>query len=155
MGINQKWGVLLGGFFLTLGLSLTLPDLWRQIRFSRATPAEQLQWAWEDDLIDLNQRRLLPKEWKDIREIQLIPTDDFTKASLHQLETPITLNEKGQFRLEILMVSWQEAQQSGVIFQYNLTNMKTKNQIWEMGRTFTLMLNKKTQQTPEKLRPVK
>lgn len=116
-------------------LSFTLLDFWS----SRNAPLfKRFERQWRDDVETLEQSGKLPKEWTDIKEIELIGGTPDTKKFLSLVKVPLKTNPNGHHRLEVLVVLWEEDGVRGVLVQYNLAESGTKKYSWELGRTFIL-----------------
>jgi hypothetical protein len=129
----------------TLGLSLLLVGAYfvtvfsiDPIRFWLNSPAARLQALWESDLELLGTAHKLPPQFANIREVALKPATATAKEWAKNLKIPIALNSQGQYRLEILLLSFEEEGTIGAIMQYDLVDLKSDNLVWEVGRTFIL-----------------
>lgn len=117
------------------GLAYVLLDFWSAhnaplfLRFER---------QWREDVQALEASGKLPKEWFDVRDVQLIGGTPETRTLLRKVVSPLKSNANGQHRLEALIVLWEEEGVLGVLIQYNLEELKSKNNIWELGRTLIL-----------------
>ena len=85
---------------------------------------------WENDLELLSETSSLPKFWQQIKTIQITPSSELAKKWTKSVSPPIAINPKGTYRLEILIISWDEEKEHGVIIQYNLIDLKTENMDW-------------------------
>lgn len=96
------------------------------------------QW-WADDVASLEASPKLPKPWFQVSEVEVFGGTPASKAWLREIQIPIhQKNPKGQFKLEALVVPWEENGNTGVMVQYNLVDLKSKNMIFELGRTMVL-----------------
>ncbi|MGE0763407.1 MAG: hypothetical protein AB7N80_09015 [Bdellovibrionales bacterium] len=129
---------LFGLFLLAIGATLAVMFGQKYARFEFGDAEQRLQILWEQDVEKLSASGKLPKAWNEIKEIQLIPATDNAKLWLKNVRVPIRLKSDGGYKMEILVVSWEEEKASGAIMQYNLVDLKTNNMIWELGRTFVL-----------------
>jgi hypothetical protein len=116
------------------------------------TPYSKLITSWTDDVHVLEKSKKLPKEWSEIKELEIKgdnswPIQDWlgkirdTKAkpgSEASQKPPIKLNPKGHFKLEVFLVHWIEEYRYGVMLQYHLVDIASKNTIWELDRTYPL-----------------
>ena len=80
----------------------------------------------------------LPKEFQSIKEVQYFTGDKYAKAWLPHISAPVELKKEGRYKLEILLVSWQERKKAGVMIQYDLIDASSGNLTKEFGRTFVL-----------------
>jgi hypothetical protein len=124
--------------FLCLAVALTayvLLDFWS----SRNGPLySRLERQWGEDVDDLEASKKLPKEWFDVGTIELIGGTPETKEWLQRIHVPLAPKKGGHFKLEILVVAWEEEGKHGALVQYDLVDPKTQNNFWERGRTFIL-----------------
>ncbi len=123
--------------FAGLGLALFFGA--QYFKFSTAAPAQKLEMLWEQDVQKLRAANKLPKGFDDLKEVELITPTDNAKLWIKQLQVPLKVLEKGQYKMEVLLMSFEEDNGViGAIVQYNLVDLKTNNMIWELGRTFVL-----------------
>lgn len=130
-----KWLAIL---LLMIGLGLGYHSAQSYLKFKNGSPSTRLQILWENDLELLEQASSLPKQWDQIREIKIDAATDNAKKWMQGVYPPITIRPDGTHRLEILVISWEEEKEHGVIIQYNLVELKNENMIWELGRTLIL-----------------
>jgi hypothetical protein len=91
---------------------------------------------WADDVAQLEASPKLPKPWFDVREVEVYGGTPESKSWLREIHIPLgPKNLKGQHKLEVLVVPWEEEGKTGVMLQYNLVDLKSKNMIFELGRT--------------------
>ena len=72
---------------------------------------------------------------------------DKAKDWQKSLHIPIATVPNGKYRLELLLISWEEGETEGAIIQYNLVNLETMNMEWELGRTFILKGTRSSEET--------
>jgi hypothetical protein len=99
---------------------------------------KRLERQWQEDVDDLEASQKLPKEWNDVGVVETIGGTPETKEWLQRIETPIKPHKGGHYKLEILVVAWDEDGKTGALIQYDLDNLKTGATIWEQGRTLIL-----------------
>lgn len=110
-----------------------------EFNFQRLSPASKLQTLVQRDIERLEKHRSLPSSWQNISTIEYSGGDQRAKKWLNQgFRMPLALNKSGNYRLEVLILSFEDQSQQFAILQYNLVNLKTQNMEWEMGRTFNL-----------------
>ena len=113
--------------------------------FKVATPAEKIVKLWQRDIKSLKKSDSLPKEWQQIREVKFLAASDKSKKWANEIKTPpIKTTANGSHTLEVLLLDWEADGQTGFIIQYDLIEIKSKNLIWELGRTFVLNSTKDT-----------
>lgn len=100
---------------------------------------KRFERQWAQDIDSLEKSRKLPPPWFDVAEVELIGGNPEGKKWLKQIKVPVDAkNAKGHHKLEVLIVPWHEDGKDGVMLQYNLVDLKTKNMIFELGRTLLL-----------------
>jgi len=123
----------------------TLLDFWS----ARNAPLyKKLERQWIEDVDDLEASGKLPKEWHDVGVVETIGGTPETKDWLQRIEVPIKPHTGGHYKLEILVVAWDEDGKKGALIQYDLENAKTGATTWETGRT--LILSKPQSKDPWK-----
>lgn len=117
-------------------LSFVVLDFWS----SRNAPLfKRFERQWHEDVTKLEKSAKLPKGWYDVAEIELIGGTPETKDWLRRIKVPLEPKKAdGKHKLEILVVVWEEDGKRGVLVQYNLVDLETKNMIFELGRTLIL-----------------
>lgn len=140
----KSWLVkLLGGLTLAFGILLFLATYKDVIPFYTDSMSSKIESLWKRDMVRLVQAQTLPKEWGDIGEVIMNPVSPKAKEWASQIEVPVGLHKGGQHRLEIFFDEWKDEQgQFGVVIQYSLIHIPSKNTIWEGGRTLVLSENK-------------
>lgn len=128
---------------LLLGIAVGLTayvcfDYW----LSRNAPLyRRLEIQWTEDVEMLEASNKLPPGWFDVREIEIIGGTPETKEWLARIKVPLKTKSDGQNKLEVLVVAWEEEGKRGTMVRYDLVDLKTQNNIWELGRTFILNQN--------------
>ena len=106
-----------------------------------AAPQKKFELAWKNDVELLQNSRMLPKQWDQIREIRLSSDNSPIQNWLTQVKAPIHTDPNGRFRLDIYFLHWIEGYRYGVIVNYRLEDLANKNNtVWEQARTFRLGL---------------
>lgn len=117
-------------------LSFVVLDFWS----SRNAPLfKRFERQWSEDVEQLEKSKKLPKSWFDVSEVELIGGTPETKDWLRRIKVPLEPKKAdGKHKLEILVVVWEEEGNRGVMVQYNLVDLETKNMVFELGRTLIL-----------------
>ncbi len=119
--------------------SYVILDFWS----ARNGPLDKrFERQWRSDVRMLEESGKLPKPWWDLREVLIIGGTPETKKMLRLVEHPVKTKPDGAHRMEILIVAWEEEGVRGVMVQYNIENIKSKENVYELGRT--LVLNRRT-----------
>ncbi len=105
---------------------------------SQAPLYKKLEIQWRNDVEDLEASKRLPSSWFDVKELEVIGGTPETKDWLQRIQVPLKTKPGGGFHLEVLVVAWEEEGKRGALVQYNLVDIKSGNNIWELGRTFIL-----------------
>ncbi len=112
----------------TLGLAYSSPT------------TKTLQRIWEQDIDNLSGHHKLPPSWSEISVVQKINANGDRDAERWARETvsPIEINPKGQYKLEVLFISQKSAGHEKVIVQHHMIHIPSGNSVWELGRTYQL-----------------
>lgn len=102
------------------------------------TPSQLFTSLISDDLKTLNETKELPPEWEDIAKIDIEMTSTLARALLGNSNPPIQTKKDGLYKLEMTFLDLPDDQNPGVIVQMSLFDIKTKNKIFEIGRTYTM-----------------
>jgi hypothetical protein len=98
----------------------------------------RLERQWQEDVTILEASQKLPTAWFDVRDLEVIGGTPETRDWLKRIRVPLTTHKEGKYGMEVLVVAWEESGKRGTLIQYNLTDLKSKNGIWELGRTLIL-----------------
>lgn len=136
---------LIGTFLIIIALVIASRELSdRQKVFNNSSLLEKL---WEKDLKKLKIKNQLPKEWKEIGELQYRSMSDLSAQWLNSLKVPVNIKHNGSYRLDVSLDHIQDNKEVRAIIHYNLVHLKTGNTVWEFGRTFKLKYNGVEKQT--------
>ncbi|UXR63740.1 hypothetical protein EZJ49_11725 [Bdellovibrio bacteriovorus] len=115
------------------------------------TPAQQLAKMINDDFQTLEAEGQLPAEWKDIATVEIRMNSTLARTLLGKERPNIQRVKQGANYLELEIVDLPDDENPGVIIQASLFNIKSRNKIFEIGRTYTMNdLNRvTTEKTPE------
>lgn len=113
------------------------------------TPAEQLIELIDNDFAQLEQDGQLPKQWKSIATIEYRMGSELAKALLGKAKPGIQRVQNGSHYLEVEVLDLPDENNPGIILQASLFDIKSKNKIFEVGRTYTMnQLNKQLEEKP-------
>ncbi len=110
------------------------------------TPAEQLVKLIDDDFKALGQAQQLPKQWGSIATIEYRNGSELARALLGKAKPGIQRVQNGTSYLEMEILDLPDETNPGIIIQASLFDIKSKNKIFEIGRTYTM--NDLNHQTP-------
>lgn len=97
---------------------------------------KKLERQWFEDVDLLEESGKLPQPWYDVKEVELIGGTPETRNLLKRIKIPVGVkNQGGTYKLEVLVVVWEEEGKRGTMIQYNLVDLKSGNTVWELGRT--------------------
>ena len=119
---------------------------------AQLTPAEQLVKLINDDFTELGATKQLPKEWNSISTVEYKVGSELAKALLGKTRKPTFHRIKeGTAYLEMEIMDLPDEENPGIIIQASLFDIKSKNKIFEIGRTYTMnQLNKEEPVKEEK-----
>lgn len=110
------------------------------------TPAEQLVKLIDDDLIALGKSKQLPAQWSHIATVEYRNGSELARAILGKAKPGIQRVKEGTAYLEVEIMDLPDEENPGIILQMSLFDIKSKNKIFEIGRTYTM--NDLNHQTP-------
>ncbi|MBE8162815.1 MAG: hypothetical protein HAW63_02385 [Bdellovibrionaceae bacterium] len=93
---------------------------------------KQIYILLKKDLQNLTKKKILPKEWYNIKSIEWS-----NKTVKKYLSSVIHSKKEGKYHLQINTYLLND-DYSALVTQYNLTNIKNKNLVWEFSRTFRI-----------------
>ncbi|MCC7403025.1 MAG: hypothetical protein IT288_01385 [Bdellovibrionales bacterium] len=137
----MKFGVKSGIpiLLIVFALGWTADSILTQYQFARLSPRDRLQYLWNRDFAALQRANSVPPGWYHLKEIVYLGGDPMAKLWINEgLRSPHPIAESGSYRLDVMVLTFEEDNQLGAIIQYNLVNLKTSNMEWERGRTFIL-----------------
>lgn len=102
------------------------------------TPAEQLVKLIDDDFQNLIRERQLPQAWANIATVEYRNGSELARAILGKLRPNIKRIQNGTTFLEVEILDMPDEVNPGIILQASLFDIKTKNKIYEIGRTYTM-----------------
>lgn len=102
------------------------------------TPAQQLSKMINDDFQNLAANGELPKEWSNIATVELRMNSVLAKTLLGKERPNIQRVKEGANYLELEIVDLPDDENPGIIIQASLFDIKSKNKIFEIGRTYTM-----------------
>lgn len=130
-------------------VSPTVHDECRQL-----TPAEQLEALINQDFDELAAQGQLPTQWDSIATVEVRMNSDLAKALLGQRRPQIQRVQEGTAYLELEVMDLPDDDNPGIIIQASLFDIKSKNKIFEVGRTYTMnQLNKIMPKSPGVFQP--
>ena len=110
------------------------------------TPAELFTDLIDEDFKSLARDKKLPAAWSSIATIEYKNNSELAKALLGSAKLGIQRVKEGSSYLEIQLMDLPDETNPGVILQASLFDIKSKNKIFEIGRTYTMNeLNHQTQ----------
>ena len=122
-----------------------------QAQCVQLTPAEQLVQLIDGDFSNLEQEGQLPKQWKSIATVEYRLSSELARAILGKAKPGIQRVKNGTHYLELEVLDLPDETNPGIILQASLFNIKSKNKIFEIGRTYTM--NQLNKQLEEKSTP--
>lgn len=102
------------------------------------TPAQQLAGLIESDFHALAQNKELPAAWNSIEKVEVRMNSTLAKALLGSLLPTFNHAPNGKNLLELEIVDLPDEVNPGIIIQASLFDIKSKNKIFEIGRTYTM-----------------
>lgn len=118
------------------------------------TPAQQLSQMINDDFQNLGKEGQLPAAWGSIATVEIRMNSELARAILGKQRPNIQRVKDGKNYLELEVMDLPDEENPGIIVQASLFDIKSKNKIFEIGRTYTMNdLNKVAPPPQEKVPP--
>lgn len=111
---------------------------WKSSSCVQLTPAQQFTKLIKDDFDMLLQKKHLPREWNSIATIEVRMNSQLAKALLGNQLPELKRVKEGTHYLELEFMDLPDEENPGVIIQASLFDIKSKNKIFEIGRTYTM-----------------
>ncbi|MBX2988822.1 MAG: hypothetical protein KF802_13105 [Bdellovibrionaceae bacterium] len=108
-----------------------------------------------EDLSQNDQQGLLPKEWRSIHSVNYSFENERQKQLLNINNIRIPKNPQGQYQLDVDVIDVPDEENPSIILQMSLSDLKSKNKIWELGRFYSLVPYLSAEKAPEKNIPTK
>lgn len=102
------------------------------------TPAQQLAEMINKDFESLAQTQQLPPEWQSIATVEIRMNSELAKAILGKTRPNIQRVKEGTAYLELEVMDLPDEENPGIIIQASLFDIRSKNKIFEVGRTYTM-----------------
>lgn len=102
------------------------------------TPAEQLVKLIDDDFKQLAREGQLPAAWGNIATVEYRNGSELARALLGNAKPGIQRVKDGTSYLEVEILDMPDETNPGIILQTSLFDIKSKNKIFEIGRTYTM-----------------
>lgn len=116
-------------------LSFIALDYWNE---KNAKPYKKLEKLWKEDVRLLNESGKMPASWNHVKEVEVIAGTPETRDWLKRIKIPLAPRGNPDHKLQALVVVWVEGGKRGTMIQYNLTNLESGDNVYELGRTLIL-----------------
>jgi hypothetical protein len=107
-------------------------------RCVQLSPAQQLSQMIDRDFQNLSKEGQLPEAWRSIATIEYKVSSQLASAILGQERPHIQRFQEGKNFLEVEVLDLPDENDPGIIIQASLFDIKSKNKIFEIGRTYTM-----------------
>ncbi len=108
------------------------------LKFWMLPPSQKFSVAVAEDLKLLDQKHFLPEAWQKIQKISLTSDASHVSNWLDEKSFQIPVQKNGEYILEIFVSEWIDGYRYGALVEYDLVNIKNKNTVWELNRTYKL-----------------
>ncbi|MBX7231728.1 MAG: hypothetical protein K1X29_06545 [Bdellovibrionales bacterium] len=132
---KTRW---LGTILFFIGVVISLYAGKKYLQLEQSSPSQRLQILWDQDVATLIKKNKIHRGWYNLKEVIVIPTSPQTREMIKNLTPPVKTSARGQYKLEILILNWEEGKTHGIIIQYNLVHIKSQNMVWELSRNFII-----------------
>ncbi len=110
------------------------------VAFWLAPPHKKFALATRTDFNLLMKNHYLPPSWSNIRTIEISSDASHVQDWLGPEAFDVKKKADGEFALKVFVSEWIDGYRYGALVQYDLINLKTKNTVWELNRTYKLGL---------------
>jgi hypothetical protein len=117
------------------------------------TPAQQLVKLINDDIDGLKREGQLPKQWNAIATIEYKVRSELARTLLGSEKLTLQRVKEGTYFLEVEVLDMPDDNDPGIILQMSLKDIKTKNKIFEIGRTYLMSTLNKQQPPSQQKKP--
>lgn len=131
----MKWLSLLSLLFALL-ISIYVAHSYYE--FQSFTEEQRLEHLIATDFNRLRSSHILPKAFDSISHIEVVTGTEQARNWLEKIKLPVEQRPDGEFKLEVLLMSFEDEGRTAAVIQYNIVNNKTRDMVWELGRTFYL-----------------
>lgn len=105
---------------------------------SQLTPSQQLTRLIDEDFASLQRSGQLPKAWGSIATVELRMNSTLARALLGRHRPTFQRVKDGSSYLELEVMDLPDDENPGIIIQASLFDIKSKNKVFEIGRTYTM-----------------
>jgi|GEM_PF-1709539 len=102
------------------------------------TPAEQLAKMINDDFQALAEAGQLPAQWNSIATVEVRMNSQLARTILGKSRPNFQRVKDGKNFLELEFMDMPDEENPGVIIQASLFDIRSRNKIFEIGRTYTM-----------------
>ena len=95
------------------------------------------------DFSNLKSGGQLPQEWSQIGSLSFINKSKLKDIDQRRFQKAFPQQEGGSYHLESILVDWIKGKKHSFILQLSLIEKSSKNKIWELGRTYSLVQDSK------------
>lgn len=103
---------------------------------TKPTPPLKFYDVVSKDLERLKKKGVLPEEWNSIRKVDYY-FGEKAHESLLGRKLPIPEIATGNYLLELEFIDAPDDADPKLILQMSMTDLKSKNKAWELGRTYS------------------
>ncbi len=103
-----------------------------------SSPGERIAHLIQKDLSNMMESGSLGKEWGQIREVEFVSTTPTTEEWLRNKKPKVHVVAGGKYKLELVLIDWDEQKEKGGMIQMSLIDLETGNKVAELGRNYSL-----------------
>ncbi len=106
----------------------------------KSASSQLIERIWEQDIANLSGLHKLPPTWSEIRVVEKTNAtgDSAAETWARDTSSPIEINPKGDYKLEVLFISQHDGEHERVVIQHHMIHIPSGNSVWELGRTYQL-----------------
>jgi predicted negative regulator of RcsB-dependent stress response len=122
-------------------------------QFEQMSSVERLNHLWKQDMNLLKSTQHVHKGWNSIKQFEAFSGSEKAKKWLQSLRVPARKVEQGKYKLEVLLLEFDQDETAHAVVQMNLVELESQNMVWELARTYRL--NSYFDHLSQELAPIK
>lgn len=132
-------------FLLAIGLAyFTYDQFSEEFTWVTASPSQRIILLVQKDFQKLTKEHAVPPEWNQISKVTYIMNSPVTESLMGESRPELSLSPNDRtsiignlnYEAEVEVIDIPDEKNPGFILQISLLNIKTKNKIFEIGRSY-------------------
>ncbi|MGE3974738.1 MAG: hypothetical protein AB7F59_09465 [Bdellovibrionales bacterium] len=132
-------GKYIGALLLIVGLATGAFSFYEYIQPQGAMNLGTFQSVWDRDIGFLKEKKGFHAGVENLKMVEFSSADERIRDWIDHYKPSFQVHTEGNYKLEVILDSWADGLEKGVIVQYHLIDLSSGDTIWELGRTLTLV----------------